>query len=223
MCKFLHKLFFKRVVVFLVSLMIFMPFGWIASKARLASKDQSLTIKEYYPSLNFSTYLGGGGNDCGSSIDVASDGCCYMTGDTTRDFPTLNAYNETNGGAIDAFVAKISDSGSLLWSTFLGGSGWDSGSCIAVASDGSCYVSGWTSSSNFPTKNAYNSTYGGMKDAFVAKFNSSGSLLWSTFLGGSNSDYGYGIDVDSDGSCYVTGSTTSSNFPTLYAYDSVLD
>jgi len=173
-------------------------------------------------SLLWSTYLGGTGNEYGDDIVIASDGSCYVTGITaSENFPILNAYDSTyNAGSYDAFVTKLSASGSLLWSTYLGGSGWDHGFSIAVANDGSCYVTGETDSSDFPTLNAYDSTFNGFYDAFVTKFSISGSLLWSTFLGGSDAEHGEGIGVASDGSCYVTGITLSNDFPILNAYDS---
>ena len=94
----------------------------------------------------------------------------------------------------------------LNFSTYLGGSdGEEIGYGIAVAEDGSCYVTGHTDSNDFPTQNAFNSTYSGNRDAIVAKFNSSGSLLWSTFLGGNSEEEGSSIAVTSDGSCYVIG------------------
>ncbi len=172
-------------------------------------------------SLLWSTFLGGSDFDGGFDIAVSSDGCCYIFGITRSiDFPTLNAFNSAPSGKDDTFLAKFSSSGSLLWSTYLGGSELDAGHSIAVASDGSCYVTGFTNSSDFPTQNAYDSAHnGGYIDVFISKFSTNGTLLWSSFLGGTGVDWGYGIAVNSDGSCYVTGFTGSSDFPTLYAYD----
>jgi len=175
-----------------------------------------------YPKLDFSTYLGGsGGGEHGHGIAVTEDGSCYVTGRTSSsDFPTLNAFNTTYSGDTDAIVTKLDGSGSLLWSTFFGGSDFDMGNDISIADDGSCYITGQTGSSDFPTQNAYNSTYSGSRDTFLAKFSSSGQLLWSTYLGGSELDEGQSIAVASDGSCYVTGITISDNFPTQNAFDS---
>ncbi|HUU78114.1 MAG TPA: SBBP repeat-containing protein [candidate division Zixibacteria bacterium] len=172
-------------------------------------------------SLLWSTYLGGNDwDECGYGIAVASDGSCYVTGDTwSSNFPTLNAYDSILGGEADAFLAKFSTSGSLLWSTFLGGSDWDEGSDIAIDSNGNCYVTGCTDSSDFPIQNAYDSTYNNGNDVFVTKLSTAGSLLWSTYFGGSDYDKGTGIAVTSDESCYIIGSTNSSDFPTQNAYD----
>ena len=173
--------------------------------------------------LLWSTFLGGNANEWGSSIAVTSDGSCYVTGFTaSSDFPTLDAYDPSPNGDWDVFVTKFSASGSLLWSTFFGGARWDEALGIAVANDDSCYITGFAGSSDFPLQNAFNSTYGGYGDAFVSKFSSEGFLLWSTYLGGSDGDRGYDIAVTSDGSCYVTGETFSTNFPTENAYNSTL-
>lgn len=170
--------------------------------------------------LNFSTYLGENSYDEGFDIAVATDGCCYVTGATeSADFPSLITYDNNVSGFVDAFAAKFSESGSLLWSTYLGGNGEDRGNCIAVANDGSCYLSGKTYSSNFPTLNAYDSTLDGVYDAFVVKFSTSGVLQWGTYLGGATWDNGRGIVVAPNSNCYVTGFTSSINFPTLNAYD----
>ena len=183
--------------------------------------DAIVTKLDGSGSLLWSTFFGGSDLDYSNDISVASDGSCYVTGETySSDFPTKNAYNSTYSGNKDTFLAKFSASGQLLWSSYLGGNESDEGQSIAVASDGSCYVTGFTISSNFPTQNAFDSTHNGYYDAFVAKFSTNGTLLWSSYLGGSaGSERGYGIAVTSDGSCYVTGFTQSSDFPTLDAYD----
>ncbi len=176
--------------------------------------------------LLWSTFLGGSIWDICYAIAVGSDGSCYVIGDTeSNDFPTLNAYNSTFSGFHDAFITKFSSSGSLLWSTYLGGNDYEYCRGVAVANDGSCYITGSTKSSDFPTKNAHDNSYnGGLKgDAFVSKFSASGSLLWSTYLGGASWDEAKGIIVASDNSCYITGYTTSTDFPTLNAYDSTIE
>jgi len=174
-------------------------------------------------SLVYSTYLGGSGMDVGNGIAVDSSGNAYVTGKTeSTDFPTQNAYQgRYGGGTYDAFVTKLSPQGnSLVYSTYLGGSAWDEGCGIAVDSQGNAYVTGETASANFPTQNAYQGRYGGgTYDAFVTKLSPEGnSLVYSTYLGGSGEDRGYGIAVDSQGNAYVTGETASANFPTQNAY-----
>jgi len=172
-------------------------------------------------SLIYSTYLGGGGWDQAHHIAVDGSGNAYVMGITaSSDFPTLNPY-QTDQGGWNVFVTKLSSSGSsLIYSTYLGGGSNDYGMSIAVDGSGNAYVTGWTSSSDFPTLNPYQSTYqGGSGDAFVTKLSSSGnSLIYSTYLGGGDRDYGNGIAVDGSGYAYVTGQTGSSNFPTLNPY-----
>jgi len=177
--------------------------------------------------LVYSTYLGGSGNDGGDGIALDSNGSAYVTGTTTStDFPAMNAFQPTyGGGSSDAFVTKFNPGGSaLVYSSYLGGSTFDSGSGIAVDSSGSAYVTGLTDSTNFPTQNPFQGSLGGIGavNAFVTKFTPAGSTLdYSTYLGGSSSaDGGNGIAVDSSGSAYVTGFTGSSNFPTKNAFQS---
>ncbi|MBV8135874.1 MAG: SBBP repeat-containing protein [Deltaproteobacteria bacterium] len=170
-------------------------------------------------SLVYSTYLGGSGLDEGRSVAVSSSGNVYVTGITeSKDFPTsLGALQTALGGIEDAFVSKLNSTGSVLvYSTYLGDSSFDEGLGIAVDRSGNTYVTGPTSSSDFPTTlGALQATLGGLGDAFVSKLNSTGSaLVYSTYLGGSSADSGFGIAVDPSGNAYVTGSTNSSDFPT---------
>ncbi|MGB9073656.1 MAG: SBBP repeat-containing protein [Terriglobales bacterium] len=174
--------------------------------------------------LVYSTYLGGSGNDDGSGIAVDSAGNAYVTGATgSTDFPTTpGAFQTTcNGGNYcakygDAFVSKLNPTGSaLVYSTYLGGNSYEYGAGIAVDSAGNAYVTGGTYSRDFPTMNPLQATFGGgQNDAFVSKLNPTGAaLIYSTYLGGKQSDYGDGIAVDSAGNVYVTGVTWSGNFP----------
>jgi len=166
--------------------------------------------------LVYSTYLGGSGRDIGSGIVVDSEGAAYVTGETeSTDFPPQNPIQGTNAGLNDAFITKINASGTaLVYSTYLGGSEWDFGSGIAVDSEGTAYVAGFTLSIDFPTQNPIQGTNAGDIDVFITKVNSSGSaLVYSTYLGGSSDDYGFGIAVDSEGAAYVTGRTQSADFP----------
>ncbi len=184
--------------------------------------------------LVYSTYLGGSsGCDYTNDIAVDSAGSVYVTGGTTStDFPTTSGAFQMSFGALpmcfgstltrNAFVTKLSTDGSALaYSTYLGGSGYDGGAGIKVDSAGSAYVTGATTSTNFPTTaGAFQTTINGAQNAFVTKLNAAGSaLVYSTYLGGNGSDAaggnGNGIAVDSAGSAYVTGATTSTTFPTI--------
>jgi len=168
--------------------------------------------------LVYSTYLGGSGVwDRGWGIAVDSEGAAYVAGDTgSIDFPTQNPIQGTYAGGYDAFIVKINASGTaLVYSTYLGGSGLDLGFVIAVDSEGAACVTGVTGSTNFPTRSPFQGSSGGGGDIFITKVNSLGSaLIYSTYLGGSGAERGWGIAVDSEGAAYVTGRTNSIDFPT---------
>jgi hypothetical protein len=194
--------------------------------------------------LVYSTYLGS--NASGNGIAVDSSGSAYVTGSVAaNDFPTVNPLQPTCASCqfttsrlwtSNAFVAEFNAGGSaLVYSTYLGGSGSDSGNGIALDSSGNAYVTGTTNSHDFPTRNSVQGYVGGTcnltssgsikapcADAFVAKLSAGGSaLVYSTYLGGSTGNEGTGIGVDSSGNAYVTGTTSSSDFPTaasLQAY-----
>jgi hypothetical protein len=177
----------------------------------------------------YSTYFGGSGDDFGGSdsedevghgngIAADSSGNAYFTGYTaSTDFlTTAGAFQRTYGGNGDAFVVKLNPTGAaLIYSSYLGGSASDGGSGIALDSTGNAYATGQTTSTDFPTRNPLQPTFGGKEDAFVSKVDPTGSsLVYSTYLGGSWVDVGYGIAVDSSENAYVTGYTTTNDFPT---------
>jgi uncharacterized protein (TIGR03437 family) len=172
--------------------------------------------------LAYSTYLGGSAIDTAAGIAVDSAGSAYITGYTVSlDFPTQGPYKATSIGNGDAFVTKLTPAGNALaYSICLGGYQLDWGKGIAVDAAGSARVIGYTQSTSFPTQSPYQATYGGgTYDAFVAKMTPAGdALAYSTFLGGSADDYGYGIAVDPAGAAYVVGYTQSPNFPTQSGY-----
>jgi len=166
-------------------------------------------------SLVYSTCVGAG---AGNSIAVDVEGDAYVTGSASSNFPTVNPLPGSSCGGV--FVTELNPvGGALVYSTCLGGSGVDQGNGLAVDVAGNAFVTGWTVSTNFPTANPIQPNCDGCgsqsPDAFVFKLNSTGSaLVYSTFLGGSGDDRGYGIAVDPVGNTYVTGKTGSSDFPT---------
>ncbi|MEW6666602.1 MAG: SBBP repeat-containing protein [Thermodesulfobacteriota bacterium] len=173
------------------------------------------------PKLVFSTYLGGSSTDSGQRIALDGSGNIYVVGITqSADFPTRNAYQGSNQGDSDAFVTKLNSSGSsILYSTYLGGSGGDQGVTIAIDYSGNAYVAGYTSSNNFPTLNPYQGgLQGGDTDIFVTKLDSGGGLVYSTYIGGNGTEVAYANFVDSSGNVFITGYTTSANFPTVLPY-----
>jgi hypothetical protein len=179
------------------------------------------------PALEYSTYLGGSGDDGGEDIALDSSGNAYITGSTTStNFPTKDPEQGTISGMCpspqcgDAFVTKIKADGSaLVYSTYLGGTNVDVGYAIAVDGSDNAYVAGGTFSSDFPTKNGFQmacspgpvgcvNIYG-----FVTKLDQTGSLVYSSYLGGTDENAALGIAADSSGEAYVTGYTFASNFP----------
>ena len=174
------------------------------------------------PTLVYSTYLGGAGDDSGSSIDVDNNGNVYVTGTTSSiAFPTHTPFQASNAGLADVFVTKLDPAGAnVIYSTYIGGSGQDRSDAIFVdKTTGAVYLAGRAdpTSSDFPTTpGAFATTYrGGDFDAFVLKVNPSGnSLAYSTFLGGGDNDSAIGIAADASGAAYVTGGTRSAGFPT---------
>ena len=180
------------------------------------------------PRLEYSTYIGGSNSESGRGIAVDSIGNAYITGWTnSSNFPTTTGINY-NGGKGDVFILKLNSMGSeLIYSTFIGGGGGDGGMGIAVDSKGNAYVTGSTISSDFPTTPRANDTSynGGTADVFVLKLNSSGSkLIYSTFIGGIYTDEGLDMAIDTTSNVFVSGYTTSLDFPTTPgAFDTKLN
>jgi len=167
------------------------------------------------PAVSYATYLGGAAEDDAYAIAVDGSGAAYVTGQTaSTSFP--GASGSPKGG-FDVFVSKISSTGTLDFSTFVGGSQDDSGISIALDGSGDAYVCGGTKSiTDFPAQpsTVYQTAYGGGTiDGFIFELSSAGSLVFSTYIGGNGDDVGTGIAVDTTG-VYVTGNTTSTNFVT---------
>lgn len=164
--------------------------------------------------LSYSTYLGGSSLDWGYGIATDDDGTAYVVGTTFAGGLLPNPLYTFQGGSRDGFVIKLSDAGSPVYSTYLGGSANDRCFGVAVDSDHAAYVVGETTSLNFPVANPLQSANAGAVDAFVTKLNPAGTgLSFSTYLGGSSYDNGLGIALDFAGNIYVTGRTDSTDFP----------
>ena len=179
----------------------------------------------------YSTYLGGTVDDVGIGIAIDSQGSAYVVGSTlSPDFPVMNAFQKTYAGAGgeinypcgDGFIAKLNPQGTaLVYSSYIGGSMDDRASGVAVDAAGNAYLTGNTISTNFPLSNdAAQKTNAGQSmdafrtgDAFFAQVGPAGTLVYSSYLGGSGNDWGIGVAVDSSGGVVVTGGTNSSNFP----------
>ena len=183
----------------------------------VGSDESDAFVMKLNPSgsaLVYSTWLG---PIIGASIVVDSSGNAYLAGQANGDYPTTpGAFQTVPGGNSDAFVTKMNTTGTgLVYSTFLGGSGFDFADGIAIDSAGNAYVVG-SAGAGFPiTPGAFQTTFGGFSDAFVTKLNATGSaLVYSTYLGGTGNDQGNAITINAAGNAYVTGSTLSANFPT---------
>ena len=176
------------------------------------------------PTISWSTLLGGSGYD-NPVINsfVLKGGYIYVTGTTASpDFPVPGGYQVSLNGPWDAFIAKINSTDmSLVWATYLGGSGVDGGGGIAVDPSGNVYVCGGTNSTDFPVLGGFQMSSGGGWDSFVAKLDPSGSnLIWSSYLGATGEDDVHGLGIDNGGNVYVIGHTWSPDFPTLNAIQS---
>ncbi|MEP6717324.1 MAG: SBBP repeat-containing protein, partial [Terriglobia bacterium] len=177
------------------------------------------------PQLTYSTYLGGSGNDQGEKLTLDTNGNAYVVGlSYSSDFPVAGAYQSANGGTINAVVSKLNTeaagSASLVYSTYLGGSGTNIGRAIVVDSLGQAYIVGDTNAPNFPvTSGAFQTTCKlatGVctSDVFAAKLNASGTaLLYSTYLGGTGSEFGFAVAIDLNGHIFVGANTGSADLP----------
>jgi hypothetical protein len=200
----------------------FIPGEWILAgpreaRFRVGEYDSSLPLV-IDPVLSYSTYLGAERDDQGAGIAVDIHGSAYVTGYTTSTaFPaTAGSFQQSNAGPGDVFVTKLDRDGStLVYSTYVGGTDDDAGASIALDFQGHAYVAGSTNSADFPTTAESLQPHAGVTDAFVMKLDRTGSsLIYSTFLGGTDRDDAVGIAVDLAGQAYVAGTTASIDFPT---------
>jgi hypothetical protein len=192
------------------------PLKSAVQKARAGREDFVLT--KFSPdgrSLVYSTFLGGVQSDIPETLAVDASGAAVVVGYTSSQFPVKNAFQPARKGAREGVVAKFAPDGkSLIFSTFLGGTGDDSCLGVAADADGRIFVSGFTESRNFPKKKAIQSILKGRRDAFLAEFDATGrSLLFSTYLGGSYRDQATRVCLDSVGRVYLAGITNSLDFP----------
>jgi hypothetical protein len=201
--------------------------GWLAANSGIPSSSSGIEVTAITIDPTTGTLFAAAGESNALTIYKSLNGTTWTsTGLGTTRVSSLaidrtasnTVYAATIGGS-DAFVSKWDSSGALAFSTYLGGYRDDSGNGVAVDQNGNLYVTGTTSSTNFPTVNALQPTFGGgsdiVTDAFVAKINPAApSLSYTTYLGGTNNDFGNAITVDSHGSVYVAGQTGSSDFPT---------
>ncbi|MFH0967490.1 MAG: SBBP repeat-containing protein, partial [Methanobacteriota archaeon] len=189
------------------------------------------------PVLRYSLYFGGDGRDQGNSIAVDNDGYAYFIGTTWSDhLKYFKSQNQSQlstmglapgsvqpyfgGGDKDAFVIKINPDGTdLVYITYIGGSGTDEGTGLVIDNEGYTYVTGGTNSPDFPVKNAFRDTNSGGYDAWITKLDPNGKdVIFSTYLGGTDDDFGYAIAIDSTKNVFITGQTKSWNYPVVNRY-----
>jgi hypothetical protein len=164
--------------------------------------------------FSYATYLGGKQPDKATAIAVDASGNAYITGSTASvEFPvTAGAYQTVNRGSHDAFVAKVSLGGALIYATYLGAEGADEAMAIAVDASGNAYIAGHTGSIDFPVQGTGSARFAGARDAFLAVFSNS-TVSWSTCIGGAGDDFANAIAVATPNVVYFVGATISSDFP----------
>ena len=172
-------------------------------------------------SREWSICVGGSGTDKIYAVDVASNGYICIAGETTSaNFPIIDGIQQSISGGYDAFVLLMTPEGGIVWSTFLGGSGTDKALALAFDSEDNIIVVGETISSNFPILNPYQANKSNSYDVFVTKFNNSGEMVWSTYLGGYKNENAACVSVDENDNIYFAGTTESTNFPIVGGYQS---
>lgn len=193
-------------------------FGFEVSNA---NANEPLTID---PAVAWATYYGANNYDYGYSCAIDADANVYFAGSTqSNQFPVVAAFQATFGGIYDAYLVKLNSVGQRLWATYYGGSDWEVGNYCGIGSEatGIIYLAGYTASTNLPVSGAYQSTFaGGNNDAFLMKFDVTGSRLWATYYGGSNDDWGLSCTSDAGGNVYLTGYSASTNLPVGGAFQS---
>jgi hypothetical protein len=177
--------------------------------------------------LLFSTYWGGGGHDSATSIALDPAGQSYIGGETeSSNFPTRVPFQSSYRGNKDGFLFKINVLGNVSFSTYVGGSGEDRLTAVAVSPAFTPYAAGCTASANFPTRNPQQAARSGGQDAFVLRFDGDAAhLIYSTYLGGRGGSLGrpecaYALTTDAFSNAYIAGTTSSTNFPIISAFQS---
>jgi LPXTG-site transpeptidase (sortase) family protein len=185
-------------------------------RAYTAFRDAFLTKLNSGGNLMWNTFLGGSGNDEGFNIALDGSGNTYVTGYSTTTWGNpIRAFTANE----DAFAAEIDTAGNLIWNTFLGGGSSDQATGIDTDGSGNVYVTGYSAGTWGSPVRAFTSG----NDAFAAKMETGGNLMWNTFLGGNGQDYGYGIDVDGSGNVYVTGPGNATWGTPVRAYTADMD
>jgi len=175
---------------------------YVSSNLEVGTTTISTIVSDGAPSVSWAKSIGGTGSDYGRGIATDSSGNVYVIGKYSGSF-TIGSTTLTSAGSNDVFVAKYDTSGTAQWARSIGGTSSDTGRSIATDSAGNVYVTGIYYGSVTIGSTTLNSLYS--YDTFVVKYDTSGTVQWAKSIGGTNSDYGYGIAADSAGNVYVTG------------------
>jgi hypothetical protein len=182
------------------------------------AKDAFVTKISSSGSIVWSSFLGGTGSETGRAVAASSSGVFVVGSTQSSDFPSSGGSGATFGGGTDAFVTKVTGAGAIAWSSYLGGSSVDEANGVAVDAAGNAFVVGATASSDFPSAGGFDATLGGTRDGFVAKIGGTGTLAWSSYLGGADGDVANAAATDAAGNVFLTGSTSSTDFPLVSAF-----
>ena len=177
-----------------------------------ASAHAAVTID---PAVSWSTYYGGSNWDQATSCSVDASGNVFMAGNTlSTNFPLANAFQSNNAGSTDGFLVMLDNNGNRQWATYYGGTLGDTVTSCAVDRAGNVFMTGYTASTDFPFVNAFQPSAVGAGDAFLVKFDGSGSRMWATYYGGTLADHATSCAVDTSGNVFLAGYTLSANFST---------
>ncbi len=191
----------------------------------LEAYDSSQTVTIDPLILSYSTFLGGNDLEIAYNLAIDNDNNTYICGSTSStNFPSFNEYDNTLNGSSDAFITKLNSTGTgIVFSTYLGGTSYETARGLVVDEESNIYLSGTTNSNNFPTYKGLNNSHNGGEDGFITKLNSTGNeLIFSTYIGGSSNENTIIISVDSSSNIYIGGTTYSANFPKVNAFDDVI-
>ncbi|MDQ6676094.1 MAG: SBBP repeat-containing protein [Acidobacteriota bacterium] len=190
---------------------------YLVGSTTSGSSDNDVLLRKFSPTgaQIYIADIGGSSDDFGNAIQVDGTGSVYVGGRTSSsDFPLTNAFQPKRAGGADAFLLRVNPAGnSLIFSTYVGGSGDDFCAALAIDRQGAVYATGTTSADFPPSLGSFQTTNRGGLDAFVIKLDAQGNGVYSTLLGGGSDDEGRGIAVDGNGNAYVTGTTLSDSFP----------
>ena len=178
--------------------------------------DAFLTKLDTTGNLIWSTFYGGVGDEFGYQVVVDSDDNPYLIGYTNGNdilVSTSGVFQTNSGGSYDSFILKLDSAGNFVWATYFGGTGGEFTISADIDNSDNILVGGFTSSTDMPTLNPFQGTMGGALDAFIAKFDTTGNLIWSTYCGGSNSEDAHVLKTDNQNNVIISGETFSSDFP----------